>query len=58
MSMRVYGEGPGAQLLVMTRLFPEPGPCPSPWAVSLFLGISGYGGGGDMMGLGTEGKDM
>lgn len=34
MSMRVYGEGPGAQLLMMTRLFPEPGPCPSPWAVT------------------------
>lgn len=32
--MRVYGEGPGAQLLVMTKLFSEPGPCPALWAVT------------------------
>ena len=56
MSMCVYGEGPGAQLLAMTKLFPEPGALPCP--VSWFLGISGCGGGGDMMGLGTEGKGM
>lgn len=56
MSMCVYGEGPGAQLLVMAKLFPEPGALPCP--VSWFLGMSGCGGGEDMMGLGTEGKGM
>ena len=39
MSMRVYGEGPGAQLLVMTKLFSEPGPCPAPGAVTTGLAV-------------------